>query len=449
MDKTRIIRAIRYRAMNTNTAANNPTALGTRVLAGILPVVESGATHVRTVQLSELSRSRTYKDHTALSGRRSARCYRTVLALAFLFSALSMRAITIVGSWVPIFKGVDYSVSTNTPGGNFPNRQVVHAFRVDLADPDIRLITTPRFSNYVANASEVGGLTVSDFLKGNHLQAAINANFFYPNSYYLPAGTPMDVFGLQISQGALVSTQSGSGHAATMLFDANNQPTFVPTNWPARSVTGVFTAVSGNYPLVIDGRNIINRTSALEVEPRTVFGLSQERRYLYLVGIDGRQPGYSDGANDYESAGWLLLLGAHDGVNVDGGGSTTLVIEDTTGVPIRLNRSSAVADSGRERTVGSHFGLFAKRLPGFINDVVASPDDRIATITWTTIEPSTTQVQYGATTNLTDSSALQPDLVTNHVVQLTGLTPNTGYYFRVISSVETQQFVSPLAFFVT
>ena len=145
----------------------------------------------------------------------------------------------------------------------------------------------------------------------------------------------------------------------------------------------------------------------------------------------------------------MLLLGAYDGVNVDGGGSTTLVIEDTTGVPIRLNRSSAVADSGRERTVGSHLGLFAKRLPGFINDVVASPDDTIANIAWTTIEPATTQVQYGLTNNLSNNSELQTVLVTNHLVQLTGLTPNTGYYFRVISSVETQQYVSPNFFFVT
>src|SRR5207249_7679770 len=196
-----------------------------------------------------------------------------------------------------------------------------------------------------------------------------------------------------------------------------------PTNWPPASLDGIYTAVSGNYPLVVAGRNVVNRGTAREVNPRTVFGLSQDRHFLYLVGIDGRQPGYSVGANDYESAAWLLLLGAYDGINVDGGGSTLLVIENSTGAPVRLSRSSAVADSGRERTVGSHLGLFAKRLPGFINDVVASPDDTIANIAWTTIDPATTQVQYGLTTNLSNNSELKTVLVTNHLVQLTGLTP--------------------------
>ena len=363
--------------------------------------------------------------------------------------AIPARATPIVGSWVPIFKGVDHSVSTNIPsGGDFPNRQVVHALRVDLTDPDIRLLTTPRLSNYVAGVREIGGLTVSDFLRTNHLQAAINANFFDTTTYYLPAGTPMDVYGLEISEGVVVSPQDGPTHAAAILFDATNRPTVIYTNWPATSVTGVYTAVAGNYSLVVAGKNVIPRT-ATEVDPRTLFGLSKDRRFLYLVTIDGRQPGYSNGANDYESAGWLLLLGAYDGVNMDGGGSTTLVIEDSTGVPVRLNQSSAVADSGRERTVGSHLGLFAKPLLGFINDVVAVPDDTTATISWTTVEPSTGEIQFGATLEFGSSSGLQSELVTNHVVHLSGLTPATGYYYRVISSVGSQQYISPNFFFVT
>jgi hypothetical protein len=374
----------------------------------------------------------------------------TGLALALLVTEVPARATTVIGPWVPVFKGVDYSVSTNFPGdGGFPRLQVAHAFRVDLTDPDIRLLTTPRISNYAAGSSEVGGLTTSDFLRTHHLQAAINANFFEPSSYYLRAGTPMDVFGLAISEGVVVSTQDGRNHAAAILFDANNRATVVHTNWPPVSVGETFTAVAGNYPLVVAGQNFVNRADANEVDPRTVFGLSQDRRFLYLVGIDGRQPGYSEGANDYESAAWLLLLGAYDGVNMDGGGSTLLVIEDSTGVPLRLGQSSAVADSGRERTVGSHFGVFARRVPGFINDVVALPDDTTAKITWTTVEPSTTEVEYGVTAEFGSRTGIQPALVTNHAVQLKGLTPWTGYYFRALSSTTTQQYVSPTFYFFT
>src|ERR1051326_3226344 len=131
---------------------------------------------------------------------------RTRVALAALVAAFSVRAAPVIGPWQPLFKGVDFCAGTNAPsGGDFPNRQVVHAFRVDLADSDIRLFTTPRIPDYLAGDRETGGLTTSAFLNTYHLQAAINANFFDPSDYYLPAGTPMNVYGLSISEGVQVS----------------------------------------------------------------------------------------------------------------------------------------------------------------------------------------------------------------------------------------------------
>jgi hypothetical protein len=56
-----------------------------------------------------------------------------------------------------------------------------------------------------------------------------------------------------------------------------------------------------------------------------------------------------------------------------------------------------------------------------------------ATVTWTTDEPASSRVEYGRTTNLgydTDASAL----VTDHGVELSGLSPATTYHFRVSSA---------------
>ncbi len=370
---------------------------------------------------------------------------------AFLFALVSATcfAATTVGPWVPKFKGIDFSVSSNTPPGTFPNRQVVSAFRIDLTDPDIKLFTTPRRSPYVEGRQEVGGLTVSDFVKTYGVQAGINANFFDTSSYYLPAFTPMDVYGLAISQGEVVSPQDDRTHAAALLFEANNSPNVIYTNYPAKDTTGVYTAVAGNYPLVINGVSVPKRTGALERDPRTAFGISEDKRYLYLVGIDGRQPGYSDGAYDYETAGWLLLLGAHDGVNMDGGGSTTLVIQNSTGKTIRMNKSSAVADSGKERTVGSHLGIFAKPLPGFINDIGVVPDDTTAVVSWSTLERASSKVEFGLTESLGSATGETPDLSTTHSVQLNGLTPGAHYYFHVISSTASTQYISPTYVFNT
>jgi hypothetical protein len=376
------------------------------------------------------------------------------LAAIVLMATISGKATTVVGPWVPKFKGVDYSVSTNIPSGDeFPSFHVVHALRVHLTDPDIRLHTTPRIDDYVAGAREAGGRTVSDYLKTYGLQAAVNANFFGPGDYYLPAGTPMDIYGLAVSEGTVVSTQDGPRFAASLIFDAQNHPTALHTNWPAASLENIYTAISGEYSLVVDGKNVaydLPRGAFIHRQnPRTAIGISQDGSFLYLVAIDGRQPGYSEGAYDYETAGWMLLLGAHDAINLDGGGSTTLVVQDSTGVPLRLNRSSAVADSGRERTLGSHLGVFAKPLPGFINDVAAVAQDTTAKITWTTIEPAISQVDYGPTTDFGNSSAPELQRLSSHEVELSGLTPDTGYYYKIIASTEAQQHVSPTYYFVT
>ena len=365
------------------------------------------------------------------------------------------RAETQIGPWVPLFQGVDHSVSTNIPGATgMPHLLVVNTVRVDLHDPDVRLLTTPRAENYVPGSNETGGRTVSDFLKTHRLQVAINANFFGAREYYLPPGTPMDVSGLQVSEGVVVSEQEGPDNAVALVFDARNAGRMIHSNWPATSTADIFTAVAGEYSLVVAGKNVAHayRNQPRFIHnpnPRTAFGISEDRRYLYLMTIDGRQPGYSEGAYDEETAEWMLLLGAHDAVNLDGGGSTTLVVEDSTGFPRRLNKSSAVADSGRERTVGSHFGVFAKPLRGFIREVAVATGDTTARVTWTTPEPATSQIEFDTTPALGRSTARADGRVAQHAVELTGLTPATGYYYRIVSTTTENTFTSSTYFFTT
>jgi hypothetical protein len=57
-----------------------------------------------------------------------------------------------------------------------------------------------------------------------------------------------------------------------------------------------------------------------------------------------------------------------------------------------------------------------------------------ATITWTTDQASSSQVDYGTTSAYGSSSALSQTLVTSHSVQLSGLTANTTYHYRVDST---------------
>ena len=56
-----------------------------------------------------------------------------------------------------------------------------------------------------------------------------------------------------------------------------------------------------------------------------------------------------------------------------------------------------------------------------------------ATITWTTDQPSSSEVEFGATTGYGSFSALSSSLVTAHSVTLSGLTPGTNYDYAAIS----------------
>ena len=56
-----------------------------------------------------------------------------------------------------------------------------------------------------------------------------------------------------------------------------------------------------------------------------------------------------------------------------------------------------------------------------------------ALITWTTDKESTSQVDYGTSTSYGTTTTEDVNRVTSHSVQLTGLTPNATYHFRVRS----------------
>lgn len=62
-----------------------------------------------------------------------------------------------------------------------------------------------------------------------------------------------------------------------------------------------------------------------------------------------------------------------------------------------------------------------------------SVESNSAVLTWTTNEPADTQVEYGPTTAYGQSSSLDSALVTNHKVNLAGLTAGTAYHYSVIS----------------
>jgi exopolysaccharide biosynthesis protein len=95
-----------------------------------------------------------------------------------------------------------------------------------------------------------------------------------------------------------------------------------------------------------------------EREPRTAIGINRNGRYLYIIVVDGRQPFYSSGATFLELAKLLVDQGAFFAMALDGGGSSTMVVEGGNGEPVILNSPIDNYIPGRERPVANHFGVY-------------------------------------------------------------------------------------------
>jgi exopolysaccharide biosynthesis protein len=65
---------------------------------------------------------------------------------------------------------------------------------------------------------------------------------------------------------------------------------------------------------------------AAERHPRTAVGFDAVGRRLWFVVLEGRREGFSEGMSLPELAGLFRALKAFDAINLDGGGSSVMVI---------------------------------------------------------------------------------------------------------------------------
>lgn len=81
----------------------------------------------------------------------------------------------------------------------------------------------------------------------------------------------------------------------------------------------------GKISIEIDSESVPPNFSTTR-HPRTAIGYSRDEKTLFLVTVDGRQPNFSIGMSLPELANFMIQLGCYQALNLDGGGSTTMVI---------------------------------------------------------------------------------------------------------------------------
>lgn len=105
-------------------------------------------------------------------------------------------------------------------------------------------------------------------------------------------------------------------------------------------------AVGGKARLLTNGSK--PNFSDATYEPRTAVGVTSDYNKVILLVVDGRRSGYSNGANYDMLANIFLAFGAHDAINLDGGGSSTFLIKNTSASKGFETRNKPSSNSERE-----------------------------------------------------------------------------------------------------
>jgi hypothetical protein len=129
-------------------------------------------------------------------------------------------------------------------------------------------------------------------------------------------------------------------------------------------------AIGTNKPLVTDG--VLVPQGDKSVAPRTAIGFKDDGKTMILLITDGRQTNAALGTTLEQTGQMLLDLGADTGLNLDGGGSTTLVSRPLGGTAATLRNTPS---DGQERSDPTGIGLFVSPGDGKVSSLAVSPEE--------------------------------------------------------------------------
>lgn len=237
-----------------------------------------------------------------------------------------------------------------------PRPIVMHVLAIDLQSTKLEFLVTPSKSDVICTR------TTSQFLDEFKLHVAINGGYFsYLDASYDPkklcpnGGEPVRISDYAASRGTIYSKKK----TAQPVLHIGKKNQVNVTTYGKDPGFGVFNAVSGDRSVVVDGK-LVKNLAALAPAPRTAIGLSKNGRWLTLMVIDGRQNNYSEGVTLLELGELLLSYGVYTGINMDGGGSSSMVIRGFDGKSRTLNSPIDMGVPGQQRRVGNHLGILVK-----------------------------------------------------------------------------------------
>jgi exopolysaccharide biosynthesis protein len=243
----------------------------------------------------------------------------------------------------------------------------MHIVQIDLRAPGIQFKLTPHRGRL-----ETVRQTTLEFLEQEQAQVAINGHFFLP---FPSEQVEADLVGFAASDGVVYSRFENPRQSYALVrkapalnIDRKNRVRVTRRGW------GAWTAVAGSAQIVTKGvktipvykdashprgqltpggpRNYSNANSWYDVQTaRTAIGVTPDGKTLVLFSVDRMSVG---------EVAEVLIRDYHvwQALNLDGGGSTTLAMEN----PVTHARAivNTLPANAKARSVASSLAVFAK-----------------------------------------------------------------------------------------
>lgn len=249
-----------------------------------------------------------------------------------------------------------------------PHKMMIHLVEIDVENKGINFFVSPPGK---PNKLDIHAQKTSTFLEKNNLQLAINGSFFTPFhsrgpfDYYPHEGDPVDVLGLAIS-----SAQSYSNDFPDWGVFCVSSENHVNISQRGCAI-GTQQAIAGKELIVKQGKlntAILSSAYTQSPQPRSALAINKEQSKVWFIVVDGRQTNYSEGISLNQLGSFLISVGAYNAINLDGGGSSTLVTE-RGGKASLLNAPYHTKIPMNERPVANHLGVYALPIVGDAGDV--------------------------------------------------------------------------------
>jgi len=245
-------------------------------------------------------------------------------------------------------------------GVDWQNHPFIERFEFEgsITGPDKRTVNLdalnfwPDSSAFVLYTAAFGDSTPGDSTRRHPLVVSLrSAGERGDTLLFRVAGKPRQGWSLPLAGGGALIAGGKRRPELGVLVSRAGLIKVVPHLAPDR---GRLRTVVGGWPrLIVHGRSVAAQADSLEGtfprfssarHPRTAVGFSADSSRLFLITVDGRRESDS-GMSLVELARLMLDLGVYEGMNFDGGGSTTLVVDGQV-----VNSPS---DNAGERAVGS------------------------------------------------------------------------------------------------